>query len=372
MFEPYFGSFTKMTTLFRRILTIGSMMAAFGFAQEAANPDAQWDDATASVDPAPATDSVQTAAAASNDTTSSTVADSTVTPAADTVSNAATDTAKVAAVDSTAAVDTLKADTAQAEPAQVKPRNKITYAEYQAKVNANAKKRSRTLHHGLSTLAANYHDKRYGNMDIDADWGSGIGLYYFYRRYFGHYLGFQGRLGALYRYSSFKNYDQVASGKLDDGKKYNLVYNIDRKYHNFAADLPLTGKLGYHVKGTTAFIFLSGTLDITKPIFEMVDTENYLFLESSSKTLNDDMRVLTNEGKNPFPLYESHQTNDFYHMDDWETSGWLGLGVESRLVSFEFQVYTIGGATKDNSHRYYPLGHDSNFSWRFFLDFSIR
>ncbi len=371
MFEPYFGSFTKMTTLFRRILTIGSMMAAFGFAQEAANPDAQWDDATASVDPAPATDSVQTAAAATSDTTSSTVADSTVAPAADTISNAATDTAKVAVVDSTAAVDTLKADTAQAEPAQVKPRNKITYAEYQAKINASAKKKSRTLHHGLTIVSANYHDESYGDLDHGADWGTGLGMYYFYRRYFGHYVGFQGRLGGLYRYSRFEFDKKWTNGSFKDGTEYSLEHNFDRKYHNFAVDLPLTLKLGHHVKKTTGFIFMSATLDITKPIFEMVDTENYLYLNSNSKEFNAEMETITNEGKNPFPLYESHQTNKFFYMDDWETSGWLGFGVESRLVSFEVQFFGIGTSTKDN-HRYYHLGHDSDMTWRIFLDFSIR
>jgi hypothetical protein len=103
----------------------------------------------------------------------------------------------------------------------------------------------------------------------------------------------------------------------------------------------------------------------------MVDTENRLYLKTDSKELKSDLNTLKAAGQNPFPLYESHQTNKFFYMDDWETSGWIGLGVENRLVSFEFQVYGLGGATSAN-HRYYHLGHDSNFTWRLFLDFSLR
>jgi len=208
-------------------------------------------------------------------------------------------------------------------------------------------------------------------MKEDAEWGSGIGLYYFYRRYYGHYLGFQGRLGVNYRYSRW-NFDlKHIDGKTSDGVSYEMVHNIDRKYHNFAADLPLTLKLGHHIKKTTAFIFMSATLDITKPIYEMVDTENRLYLESFGDASEEELERITKYGDNPFPLYESHQTNKSFGIKDWETSGWLGLGVESRLVSVEFQVYGIGTSTSDN-HRYHHIGHDSNFTWRLFVDFSIR
>lgn len=280
-----------------------------------------------------------------------------------------------AVTDTTAADSTQVADstaTETADTAWVKPRNKITYAEYQAKIQSTTKKRSRTLHHGLSITSANYYDKRYGDMKYDADWGSGIGMYYFYRRYFGRYLGFQGRLGALYRYSRW-NFDQSETNrKLDDGTKVKLTHNIDRKYHNFAADLPLTGKLGYHIKKTTAFIFLSGTLDITKPIFEMVDTENRLYMDADDNDFNTEIKLIDKYGNNPFPLYESHQTNKAFYMDDWETSGWIGAGIESRLVSVEFQIYAVGGASQNANHRYHHIGHDSHPTWRFFLDFSIR
>jgi hypothetical protein len=103
----------------------------------------------------------------------------------------------------------------------------------------------------------------------------------------------------------------------------------------------------------------------------MVDTENSLYLNTSSQDLKNDMQVLKNEGKNPFPLYENHQTKEPFYMDDWETSSWIGVGIENRLVSFEFQLYGIGASTRDN-HRYHHLGHDSDFTWRFFVDFSIR
>ena len=351
-------------TTFRRILTIASLLSVLGFAQETAAPQAAPTDSTtdkAAETPASVTDSIATVDSTA-DSTASLAKDSTAVPA---------DSAKtVAAVDSTKA-DTLQADTSDAEPAWVKPRNKITYAQYQAKINASAKKKSRTLHHGLTIVSANYHDESYGDLDHGADWGTGLGMYYFYRRYFGHYVGFQGRLGGLYRYSRFEFDKKWTNGSFKDGTEYSLEHNFDRKYHNFAVDLPLTLKLGHHVKKTTGFIFMSATLDITKPIFEMVDTENYLYLNSNSKEFNAEMETITNEGKNPFPLYESHQTNKFFYMDDWETSGWLGFGVESRLVSFEVQFFGIGTSTKDN-HRYYHLGHDSDMTWRIFLDFSIR
>ena len=354
---------------FRKILTTCSLFAAIGFAQETAQNTEQasqdstaaealdWDSTPTSVDSnAMATPATNDSVAAEEwPADSVTVADST------SIDSAATDSAQVA--DSTAAEP--------ADTAWVKPRNKITYAEYQARIKATAKKRSRTLHHGLTIMDANFQDKRYGHMEEDADWGSGMGLYYFYRRYFGHYVGFQGRLGAIYRYSRWNFDKNHITGKTSDGTPYDMVHNIDRKYHNFAADLPLTLKLGHHIKQTTAFIFMSVTLDVTKPIYEMVDTENRLYLESFGDASEEELERITKYGDNPFPLYESHQTNRSFGIKDWETSGWLGLGIESRLISVEFQVYGIGGATSDN-HRYHHIGHDSNFSWRLLLDFSIR
>lgn len=350
--------------LFCKILTISSVFAAFGFAQSAAPapeyPDIGWDSVTAEA---------ETTQVSVPDTAAQAVAsDSVQKPVADTVTVAVVDTvAKDTALPQAASADT----NALAETKPVKPRNKITYAEYQARLLAKHPKKSKTLHHGLTLVSANYHDKRYGAMNHDADWGSGIGMYYFYRRYFGRYLGVQGRFGGLYRYSRWNFDEGVENGKLASGEKYSLVHNVDRKYHNFAADLPLTGKFGYHIKGTTTYLFTSLTFGLTKPIYEMVDTENRLYLKTDSKELRSDLNTLKAAGQNPFPLYESHQTNKFFYMDDWETSGWIGLGVENRLVSFEFQVYGLGGATSAN-HRYYHLGHDSNFTWRLFLDFSLR
>ena len=257
------------------------------------------------------------------------------------------------------------------EKKKARSRNKITYAEYQA-LNGGAKKRSRTLHHGLTVSGARYIDKRYGRMDHDADWGSGMGLYYFYRHYYGRYLGFQYRFGGLYRYSRWNFDEDPIDGELDNGRSYKLIPNTDRKYHNFALDVPITAKLGHHIKGTTAFIYMSATLDITKPIFEMVDTENRLYLKSLDGASKSDIKTASRYGDNPFPLYESHQTNDAFHFLDWEGGLWLGTGIESRLVAIEFQVYGVGGATRDHNHRYHHLGHDADFNWRLLLDFSIR
>ena len=349
-------------SIFRKILTTCSLFAVIGFAQEAAPESA----------PTPQ-DSAATEAADWDSTPTTVDPNATATPAPSDSTEEAwpTDTTAVADSAATDSVQVADSTATEADTAKVKPRNKITYAEYQAKVKASAKKRSRTLHHGLTVMDANFQDKRYGHMEEDAVWGSGVGLYYFYRRYFGHYLGFQGRLGANYRYSRW-NFDKAhIKGKTSDGTPYETVHNVDRKYHNFAADLPLTLKLGHHIKQTTAFIFLSATVDITKPIYEMVDTENRLYLESFGDASAEELERITKYGDNPFPLYESHQTNKSFGIKDWETSAWLGAGIESRLISVEFQVYGIGGATSDN-HRYHHLGHDSNFSWRLLLDFSIR
>jgi hypothetical protein len=197
-------------------------------------------------------------------------------------------------------------------------------------------------------------------------------MYYFYRRYFGNYLGIQGRAGALYRYSRW-NFDYSSTdGKTDAGEKYTLTHNIDRKYHNFALDMPLTGKFGYHVKGTTTYLFTGITLGLTKPIYEMVDTENRLYLHTKDKILKKELELIDAEGKNPFPVYESHQTKRFFYMDDWETNSWIALGIENRLVSIEFQMFMIGATSQNTNHRYNHIGHDSHPTWRVFLDFSIR
>ena len=342
----------------RKILTISSVFAVLGFAQGSPEPppDNLGTDSTATAEQPQVATQDSTAKAAD---TSAVVADSTK-PA---------DTAKVAA----APTDTLKADTTAADSAAPKkPRNKITYEDYQKKVIKAAKKRSKTLHHGLSLASANYHDKNYWHTDRDADWGMGMGMYYFYRRYIGNYLGFQGRLGALYRYSRWSFDVSEQDGKLSTGEKYTLVHSLDRKYYNFSADMPLTGKVGYHIKGTTTFLFTSLTFGLTKPIYEMTDTENWLEFKTKDKNLTTDLNLISDAGQNPFPLYESHQTNKFFYMDDWETNGWIGLGIESRLVSFEFQIFALGGVPQNANHRYYHIGHDSHPTWRMFLDFSIK
>ena len=359
-----------MTTI-RKILTLSSLLAALGFAQGSPEPPPAnndgWDDWTEPSDSTAATSQPQVA---TQDSTVDSTAKESVT--AETVADSAkpVETPKEAAK---APKETPKADAAVAEKAAPqKMRNKITYAEYQQNVIRSAKKRSKTLHHGLSLVNANYHDKNYWHTDHDANWGMGMGMYYFYRRYIGSYLGFQGRLGALYRYSRWTFDVGEQDGKLSTGEEYTLVHSLDRKYYNFSADLPLTLKLGHHIKGTTTFIYASGTFGLTKPIYEMTDTENRLYLKTNDKNLKEDLDLISEAGQSPFPVYESHQTNKFFYMDDWETSGWIGMGIESRLVSFEFQMYAIGGASQNANHRYYHIGHDSHPTWRMFLDFSIR
>ena len=291
----------------------------------------------------------------------------------DSIATAVTDsTDKPAVASKPVAQDTRKTNTVAADSAAPqKMRNKITYADYQEKVKRTAKKRSKTMHHGLSLVGATYNDKNYWHMDHDANWGTGVGMYYFYRRYFGNYFGMQGRVGALYRYSRWTFDADEQEGKLSTGEKYKLTHTIDRKYHNIAADLPLTGKLGYHIKGTTTFLYTAVTLGLTKPIYELVDTENSLSFSSKNRDLNEDLALMDKSGNNPFPLQESHQTYKFFYMDDWETNSWIGLGIESRLVSFEIQMFAFGGASQNANHRYHNIGQGSP-TWRMFLDFSIR
>ncbi len=341
----------------RKILTISSVFAVLGFAQGSPEPPPDdWDtDSTASANQPEAALQDSTVKAAD---TSAVVADS-AKPA---------DTAKVAA----APADTAKADTTAADSAAPKkPRNKITYADYQKRVIKAAKKRSKTMHHGLSLMSATYNDKNYWHMDHDANWGMGMGMYYFYRHYFGNYFGVQGRLGALYRYSRWTFDVDEQEGKLSTGEKYTLRHELDRKYYNFSADMPLTGKFGYHIKGTTTFLYTSLTLGLTKPIYELTDTENRLYMSTKDEKLKEDLALFESAGATPFPAYESHQTNKFFYMDDWETNSWIGLGVESRLVSFEIQMFAFGGATQNANHRFHNIGQGSP-TWRMFLDFSIR
>lgn len=346
-----------MTTI-QKLLTIASLAAVAVFAQ--AQPA---DSASAAIDSSQTAVSDQTSVPADSATSNATTSDTT----AAVQDSIATDSTVAAAPDS------LNTDSTAADSAKPKkPRNKITYEEYQAKVKRTAKKRSRTLHHGLSLVTASYNDKSYGHMHYDVDWGTGLGMYYFYRRYFGNYLGIQGRAGVLYRYSRW-NFDYSSTdGITDAGEKYTLTHNIDRKYHNFALDMPLTGKFGYHVKGTTTYLFTGITLGLTKPIYEMVDTENRLYLHTKDKNLKKELELIDAEGKNPFPVYESHQTKRFFYMDDWETNSWIALGIENRLVSIEFQMFMIGATSQNTNHRYNHIGHDSHPTWRVFLDFSIR
>lgn len=325
-------------TIIRKVLTLCSVFMTIGFAQEF----------VVTSDSAAAVNSKQ-------DSVATTVTDSTDKPAV---------------ASKPAAQSPSKADIAK-DTVAPKMRNKITYADYQEKVKRSAKKRSKTMHHGLSLVGATYNDKNYWHMDHDANWGTGVGMYYFYRRYFGNYLGMQGRVGALYRYSRWSFDADEQEGKLSTGEKYKLTHRIDRKYHNIAADLPLTGKLGYHIKGTTTFLYTGITLGLTKPIYEFVDTENSLSFSTKDKGLKEDLNLINETGNNPFPLHESHQTYKFFYMDDWETNSWIGLGIESRLVSFEIQMFAFGGASQNANHRFHNIGQGSP-TWRMFLDFSIR
>ena len=149
-----------MTTI-RKILTLSSLLAVLGFAQGSPEPPPAnndgWDEWTESGDSTATTSQPQVA---NQDSTAKDT--SAVQAAADSTKPA--DTTKVAEVPQ----DSLKADTTAADSAAPKKlRNKITYADYQQKVLRAAKKRSKTLHHGLSLVSADYHDKNYWHTDHD-------------------------------------------------------------------------------------------------------------------------------------------------------------------------------------------------------------
>ena len=199
---------------------------------------------------------------------------------------------------------------------------------------------------------------------------TGIGRYGVYRYYINPYFAMQGRLGGLYRYARWTVKRDYEHETLESGNTYDLRRVKNLKYHNFAMDLPVTGKVGKHINATT-FLYGSLTLGVTKPIFEMADMENTLDFYKQSATFAYEQQTLSSLGKNPFPLYESHQTKEFYYLDDWEFNSWIGVGIDSKFVSIEFQLYAFGGATEDN-HRFCNLGQSSDLTWRVMLDFSIR
>lgn len=256
--------------------------------------------------------------------------------------------------------------------AQSPKHNKISYSEYQARVSHKADSvLAANYHHGISIVPARYQDKSYGKVARNADWGGGFGMYYFYRHYFYNFLSAQAHAGFIYRYASFKKDSFAGKGKFRNGESYELNRHLDLSYHNFALDLPLTAKFGTHVEPTT-FIFASLTFGLTKPLYEHMESEYTLDFDDPSKELAHDLELIDDAGRNPFPMIETHEVNKPFFMDDWETSGWIGLGIDGKYASVQAQFLLANGTSDYDNHRYYGFSFDRAPTFRIFFDFSLR
>ena len=251
-----------------------------------------------------------------------------------------------------------------------KPRGKLTYEEYnQKRIAKQDSILAQTYHHGVTIMGANTHDKRYGDLDEGFVWSGGTGVYYFYRLYVLSIMSFQGRLGAIYRYGRF-DFDEDAGTKTLHGKKVDLTRNTEITYRNAAVDIPLEFKIGGHIEPTT-FLYLGLTFGVTKSIYEQSTVVKTLDASSSDKAVQKDLEYLSSIGLSDYPLTKYEKVKEPFYMDDWETNGWVGVGIDGKYLSAEFQVLVASGSTKDN-HRYYHLFHDTNPTWRVMVDFSMR
>ena len=255
-----------------------------------------------------------------------------------------------------------------------KPRGKIFVADYFARKEAERDSIiAVNYRHGVTFAGARYNESYFGDYHEEPKWSGGLGFYYFYRRYFIDVIGLQGRFGVIYRYGRY-NFDRSeSSGKLKSGNSYALTRDVELTYNNLSFDLPLTFKVGFHIEPTT-FLFFSGTFGVTKPMFEKVYIKSLLSIDKSKLTKSEksDIETLERAGLSGFPLYESKDIEKNFFMDDWETNGWLGLGIDGKYLSAAFEVQVASGASTDDNHRYHHLFHDSEFTWRFMVDFSMR
>ena len=59
-------------------------------------------------------------------------------------------------------------------------------------------------------------------------------------------------------------------------------------------------------------------------------------------------------------------------MDDWETNGWIGLGIDGKYASVQAQFLLANGTSDYENHRYYGFSFDRAPTFRIFFDFSLR
>lgn len=348
------------------------LAATFSFAQEATEP------APSIFIPEP-NQVAQPADSTADTTAQATPVDSTALPAVIpedssmlAKKNPAPDTAKVEpkVVQEVAKVDSAQTDSAALPP---KRRGKIYVADYKARQKATHDSiLAVNFRHGITIQGARYFDKRYGKaIDAESNWGGGAGIYYSYRRYFVDVIGIQARAGLIYRYARFDEVMDEDQGKLQSGLTYDLSRSVELTYDNFAFDVPLTFKIGKFIEPTT-FLHFNLTFGITKPLFEYVYSENKLFFNNPSPELSKTLDILDKEGKNPYPVKEQHEIDKTFFMDDWETNGWVGVGIDGKYASITAQALVASGSTTMSNHRYYNIFRANAPTWRIMVDLSLR
>lgn len=248
-------------------------------------------------------------------------------------------------------------------------RKKKSVAEYDSTQNAIRDSiASITYNFGLSFIGGRAKDKRLGNLEESSDWDGNFGVYLFYRYYFTSFFALQGRLGAIYRYARFTKNDEIKDGITYKETQFDVNNKLTVDYHDIAVDAPLTLKLGAHT-GHTTFIFLSLAGDITKSIFDQINTTREYTVKHPSKELKKDLAVL--ESKGLYPAYENYTVEGNFYADDWEFSSWAGAGIDCKYISVEYQVLLAAGSTKDN-HRFHAINHGGMPSWRVMVDLSLK
>lgn len=248
-------------------------------------------------------------------------------------------------------------------------RKKKSVAEYDSTQNAIRDSiASITYNFGLSFIGGRAKDKRLGNLEENSDWDGNFGVYLFYRYYFTSFFALQGRLGAIYRYARFTKNDEIKDGITYKETQFDVNNKLTVDYHDIAVDAPLTLKLGAHT-GHTTFIFLSLAGDITKSIFDQINTTREYTVKHPSKELKKDLAVL--ESKGLYPAYENYTVEGNFYVDDWEFSSWAGAGIDCKYISVEYQVLLAAGSTKDN-HRFHAINHGGMPSWRVMVDLSLK
>lgn len=245
-----------------------------------------------------------------------------------------------------------------------------TYSEYLKDLqDKKTKALADNYHHGVTLQVSRLNDTEYGKMKDNFTWGMGAGVYYFYRYYFLNCLAIQPRFGLIYRYGRFNSEDKE-SKTLKNGEKIDLTSDVEITYDNLALNIPFTLKIGTNVEPTT-FIYLGGTFDVTKPLLEQASYTKTWDVSSSNKKTQDDIEFLKSEGLDEFPLKERHEIDEPFFMEDWEFSGWAGLGIDGKFASLSAEMLIISKSLKNN-HVYERKIDGSWPTIRVMVDFSMR